>query len=312
MQMKSKDRQAMNTKALFKSLLLLAAGFLAACQQGKIEDPVKPDVPEAPADSVWTLTIQAAKKVDTKALDLTSDGSTLNAYWKDTEKVKVYKEGTLLGQLDVTPDTGEKPVTATLSGSITVEGLAQGDNLTLMIPRESWDYTGQTGTLAEIESNYDYATATVSVSEISGQAVTTTAADFQNQQSVYRFGFKAGENYIGLKDFTVSAAGGKLVQGFSLSGNAWTPAYGSLSVAPAATPADGFYYVALRNEQTTADTYSFVMTGSDDALYTATKAIPTSVLATPGRFISAKTIEAVKPNFAPAPSGTIEAPENVL
>lgn len=298
----------MNTKAIFKSILLLSAGFLAACQQEKIEDPVIPDVPEAPADSVWTLTVQAAKKVDTKALDLTGDGTTLNAYWKDTEKVKVYEDGVLLGQLDVTPGTGEKPTTATLSGDITVEGLAQGDNLTLMIPRESWAYTGQTGTLAEIESNYDYATATVSVSAIDGQAVTTTAADFQNQQSVYRFGFKSGENYIGLKSFTVSATGGKLVQGLSLSGSAWTPAYGSLSVAPAATPADGFYYVALRNEQTTADTYSFVMTGSDDALYTATKAIPASVLATPGRFISAKTIEAVKPDFSPESGSLGENP----
>lgn len=298
----------METKALFISILLLSAGFLAACQQEKIEDPVIPDVPEAPADSVWTLTIQAAKKVDTKALDLTGDGSTLNAYWKSTEKVKVYKDGALLGELNVTPGDGEKPTMATLSGDITVEGLAQGDNLTLMIPRESWAYTGQTGTLAEIESNYDYATATVSVSAIDGQAVTTTVADFQNQQSVYRFGFKSGENYIGLKSFTVSAAGGKLVQGLSLSGSAWTPAYGSLSVAPAATPADGFYYVALRNEQTTADTYSFVMTGSDDALYTATKAIPASVLATPGRFISAKTIEAVKPDFSPESGSLGENP----
>ena len=291
--------------------LLIGTGLLASCQRAEKEnpeEPLRPVVPEASADSVWTLTIQAAKKVDTKALDLTGDGSTLNAYWKSTEKVKVYKDGTLLGQLDVTPGDGEKPATATLSGDITVEGLAQGDQLTLMIPREEWAYTGQTGTLAEIESSYDYATATVSVSEISGQAVTTTAATFQNQQSVYRFGFKSGSDYIGLKSFTVSAAGGKLVQGFSLENNVWTPAYGSLSVVPAATPADFFYYVALRNEQTTADTYSFVMTGSDDALYMATKAIPASVLATPGRFISAKTIEAVKPDFSPESGSLGENP----
>lgn len=303
----------MKARMIF-ACLLIGAGLLASCQRAETEDPEqkeRPVVPEAPADSVWTVTIRAAKNTPTKALDLSADGSTLNAYWKSSEKVKVYKDGTLLGELSVTPGDGEKPATATLGGSITVEGLAQGDGLTLMIPRESWDYTGQTGTLAEIESSYDYAVATVTVEEISGQEVTTTPADFANQQSVYRFCFKLGSDYIGLKDFTLSAAGASLVQGLSLSGSTWTPTYGKLTVVPAATPADFFYYVAIRNESTDADTYNFLMTGSNDALYMANKAIPASVLATPGRFISAKTIEVSQPDFAPG-SGNIDDPQNVL
>ena len=291
-------------------VILLAA----ACQ---VEQPVDPSHAEeileaAVADSVFTLTIPASKgEPDTKALDLVNDGKTLNFYWNDTETVKVYKDGTLVGTLSVTPGEGEKPTSATLGGDITVAGLAQGDQLTLVFPREDWDYTGQTGTLASIEAGYDYATATVTISEIIGNQVTATAASFANQQSVYRFGFKDGETYIDPKSFSISASGGKIVQSMSYS-SGWTPAFGDITVTPASAAGDHFYYVSLQNQTTANDTYSFVITGSDDALYIASKAIPASVLDVPGKFISAKGVNATKPSFAPATSGAIEAPENVL
>ena len=183
--------------------------------------------------------------------------------------------------------------------------------LTLLFPSEEWSYTGQTGTLTSIEAGYDYATATVTISEIIGNQVTATAASFANQQSVYRFGFKDGETYIDPKSFSISASGGKIVQSMSYSGG-WTPAFGDITVTPASAAGDHFYYVSLQNQSTANDTYSFVITGSDDALYLASKAIPASVLDVPGKFISAKSVSATKPSFAPAPSGAIEAPENVL
>ena len=291
-------------------VILLAA----ACQ---VEQPVDPSHAEeileaAVADSVFTLTIPASKgEPDTKALDLVNDGKTLNFYWKNTETVKVYKDGTLVGPLAVTPGEGEKPTSATLGGDITVAGLAQGDQLTLVFPSEEWSYTGQTGTLASIEAGYDYATATVTISDIIGNQVTATTASFANQQSVYRFGFKDGETYIDPKSFSISASGGKIVQSMSYS-DGWTPAFGDITVTPASAAGDHFYYVSLQNQTTANDTYNFVITGSDDALYLASKAIPASVLDVPGKFISAKSGSATKPSFAPAPSGAIEAPENVL
>ena len=285
--------------------------FFSACQKEPgitvIVTPVEEDVV---TETMYSISILASKGAGgTKALDLVSGTPDhLDAYWKDSEQVKVYKGGTLLGTLNVTPDAGEKPAKATLSGSIETAGLAANDVLTLMIPREDWDYNGQDGTLASIESAFDYATAAVTVTavdDVNHTISTDGTASFLNQQSIYRFGFKAEENYMDPKSFTVSAAGGKLVQNISWSGSAWTPAYGILTVAPASASGDHFYYVSMRNESTSDDTYSFVITGSDDALYLASKAIPNTVLDTPGKFISAKNISASKPDFSPA-GGTTE------
>lgn len=299
----------MKTRTLqrFAVLLPTVLTILAGCQKmfdsGELRDP------SADSDSLWTLTLDATKaEVGTKALFLNEgDPGSLSAYWRDTEKVKVYKEGTLLGTLNVNPVTGTNPNAATLTGTVKVASLAEGDALTLLIPRENWAYTGQVGTLDSIQDNFDYATATVTVRTVDTYTltITSTGAIFRNEQSIYRFGFMTGENYFDPKAFIVSAAGGKLVTNRTLSGSAWTPAYGGITVTPAAAPGDHLFYVSLRNDQTTEDTYSFIITGSDDALYMATKAIPAEVLDAPGKFISAKNINATKPDFSPA-SGTTE------
>ena len=299
--------KSIRTLQRFAVLLPTVLTILAGCQKmfdsGELRDP------SAVSDSLWTLTLDATKaEVGTKALSLNEgDPGSLSAYWRDTEKVKVYKDGTLLGTLNVLPVEKNMRNAATLSGTIKVAGIAVGDALTLLIPREAWDYTGQVGTLDSIQDNFDYATATVTVRTVdpANYVITTTGAIFRNEQSIYRFGFKVGESYFDPKDFTVSAAGGKLVTNRTLSGSAWTPAYGGITVTPAAAPGDHLFSVSLRNDQTTEDTYSFIITGSDDALYMATKAIPAEVLDAPGKFISAKSISATQPSFT-AESGTTD------
>lgn len=299
-------------------IIPVLAVLFSAC----VKDPIPEEIVEpseeqtTPTEVVYTFTIEASKgESDTKALDLVNDGSRLNVYWRNTEKVKVYKGGTLLGTLDVTPSDGEKTTHATIGGNITTtSGLAENDELTLLIPRDIWDYTGQNGQLTgenSIEEKYAYATAIVNVTGISGNAVSTTYAHFANVESIYRFGFKLNGSYIDPKSFTVSSTGGNLIQTMSWNGSAWTPTYGSISVTSSSAPTDHFFYVAIRNDQTTADTYNFVLTGSDDALYLATKNIPASVLDVTGKFISAKNITVTQPSFTPA-SGVIDNSGNVL
>lgn len=298
-----------------RHLIILLA--LAACQPVEIEFKIRPQEDgleqQNPADSLATLTLEASKGADqgdtggqTKALDLVSGTpDRLDAYWKNTERVPVFKGDEMLGMLFVAPAEGVKPTSATLSGAITTTDLHENDNLMLMIPRDSWDYTGQPGTLASIETNYDYAVAAVTVDTIDGSLITTTTgASFANQQSIYRFGFKVGGEYIDPKEFQVSASGGQLVQSVSYEGGAWTPLFGPLTVTPASAPGDHFYYVAIRNDHTSDDTYTFTITGSDDALYMASKAIPGSVLDAPGKFISAKNITATQPRFSPSAATT--------
>lgn len=299
----------MKTSALLG--IVAGAAIWCACQKEarqfeKEEIPVKEEI-SVPKDSVW-ISVNASKgEPDAKGLDLVNDGATLNTYWKGTETVQVYVDGAHLGTLTVTPGEGEKPKQATLNGYIGTEGLSFPVLLTLRLPRESWSYTGQAGTLASIENSYDYATASVG---FNGSEITDNA-HFTNVQSIYRFGFKLEENYLDPRSFTVEAAGGKLVQGFSYEVGEWMPSYGSLTITPAAAPEDHFYYVSLRNEFTATDTYSFVIVGQDDALYTASKEIPARVLDVPGKFISAKSISVTKPSFAPVKE-TLSEPVEVL
>jgi hypothetical protein len=301
--------------------------FLAACQ------PVEQDLPEKEksgetvevADSVWSVTLLAAKgDAETKALDLTDDGYRLNTYWRASEQVKVYKDVDMIGTLAVAPEEGEKPTKATLSGAITVNGLNDGDILTLVIPRTDWDYSQQYGTLETIQDLYDYALATVTVStvDIENQTISTTNAHFVNQQSIYRFAFLNGSTPLGIKEYTVRSINCQaLVTERSLGATGWTSTTGTLSVKPATATTEPLF-VSIRNEmpapsaaeieaRTVVDTYGFVITGSDDALYFATKGIPAHVLDVPGKFISSTTIVATQPDFSPA-SGEISNPGDIL
>ena len=285
------------------AFVILALATMAACQKAEEFVNVEPEV--IPPAGAYTLTVKASKTVDSKALSL--DGSALNAHWEDGETVAVYQEGNYLGQLEATAD-GTDATKATLSGTLTVTGVTQGAELMLLFPRADWDYTGQDGTIATIGSTYDYASTTVtvaSVDDVNNTITTTDGADFVNQQSVYRFGFKVSGTPLSVKGFTLSSDHGKLVTSRSYSGG-WTSTYGGLTVTPASATSD-LLYVSLRNENgntTEADQFSFYAIGEDDALYVGYKEIPGDKLGN-GKFISAKSIAVTKPSLAQSGTATV-------
>ena len=179
-----------------KGWIILALAAVTACQKAE-EDFVaeKPKALEGP----YTLTLEATKGEDTKALKLINSGSTLIALWRDGETVAVYQGGTYLGQLVATADDTDE-TKATLSGTLeSVAGVANNAVLTLLFPRKDWDYTGQNGgapnVVSKIDRLYDYATANVTVASVDtgNKTITTTSAAFENQQSIYRFGFKVND-----------------------------------------------------------------------------------------------------------------------
>lgn len=239
---------------------------------------------EKPRTQAWNLAVRAEKEPDTKGLDLV--GNRLNTFWRSSETVSVLVKGSYLAEtLDVTPDAQNAKL-ATLSGSVNVSDVNENDVLTLQIPRQTWDYTGQKGVLlgpdaaSSIEKDYAYALADVTVtgvtpgSEMMG-TLTTTNAHFVNQQAVYRLNFKNGDAPLAVKDVTLSSSKGKIVLGRDLA--AGTTTYGSLTVNMATSSADlpdGMIYVALRNDDTTAQDYFFSVTGADGLAYTGSKAIP--------------------------------------
>lgn len=270
--------------------ILAIACMMAGCQP--VEDLVDPTPNVTPTDGKYTITIQASKDAGTKALYLDQSGTKdqLNAYWKSSEEVSIFKDNAYVAALGVTPGSGDYPTTATLTG--TVSGLAKNDALTLMIPRKTWEYTGQDGNLATIETNYDYATASVTVNNVSGTNITTNAAGFQNEQSIYRFSFKASSSattLLPVKSMKVISANNALVQSRTLNTGGWDDVCGSIEInVPSGT--ETVLYASLRNNRvgtsTNTDTYSIDIIGADNALYVCGGNIPSSVMDAQGKFIS--------------------------
>lgn len=288
---------------------ILALAVITACQ--KVEDVFVTEEPEETVEQ-YTLTLEATKGEDTKALRLINSGSTLTALWVNGETVAVYQGGTYLGQLVATADDTDE-TKATLSGTLeSVAGVANNAVLTLLFPRKDWDYTGQDGeapnVFFKIDRLYDYATANVTVASVdtgSKTITTTSAAAFENQQSIYRFGFKVNDTPLLVKEFTVSSNHNKLVTSRSYSGG-WTSTYGNLTVRPSSAT-NKLLYLSLRNENANTsepDKFSFYVIGNNNALYLGEKDIPGDKLGN-GKFISAQNIAVTKSNLAQSGTATV-------
>lgn len=293
-------------KTMFLMAALMAAMTGTGCHD-TLEEDVIPDpeeTAEAGMDAVATLTLEAGKGADTKALALVDDGkkATINAFWSAGEQVTVLKpSGSAIGTLTATPNPSD-PARATLTGEITITGLAVNDDLTLLFPSATWSYAGQSGRLLydsehsswkSIEKDFDFAWATVTIKEITASSITTSSsADFQNQQSIYRFGLLHGGNTIPAETVLITSSQGKLAKSVNAVSKATTyfTSIDPLTVnIPAAPSAGELIYVAVRNDNTTEDdTFSFTVYDGDGATYKGSKTIPSTSLTKP--FVSAKNV----------------------
>ena len=289
----------MKTNKLFLIAALLGT-VLAACQ--KETEVQKPETGKA-----WTLKVQATKDVDTRALDYS--GNSMAPYWKNGELVDVYLGGDKLGTLTVTSADHADP--ATLEGTVSVDALSEGDDLMLIYPGgedAEWTYLGQTGALPE---EYDYATASLTVESLDAatQTINTTTenAHFANQQSIYRFNFKVGGagDAIPVKSFIVASDEEMLVRSRSFN-DGWNSVFGTLFVntAEATSP----YLTSIRNDNTSADKYTFTAVGNNNALYVGEKALDNGVVN--GKFYNAN-ITVTQKAFTPG-TGSVDSEDDVL
>ena len=282
------------TRMMKKNTILIAALLGATVWTGcqKVENVLSPKE-EAPRGTTWTVTVRA-EKVDgpqTKGLAIGDefDGTLLESIWKAGEEVKVYLNNTCIGTLTATPD-GSDAHKATLSGDITTTGIvANTTTLTLLTPRESWDYTGQVGTLLEeagsIEKKYHYTLASdVLVTGVTGNNITTADASFTNQQSIYRLSFKYSGSGITAKSVTISSANGHLVQSQALGGAATE---GPISVTLGTAATSDPFFVALRNGDTNSEDITFTIVDNTGVTYRGTKTIPAAAKGN-GTFVSMK------------------------
>ena len=186
----------MGINRIFKQLFLLLTGILLMACSASDETP-------SPIHR-YTLKVEATKGSEETMRTLTDDGSSLTASWLTTENVYVKKGGAWCsGSLQPQSDG----VTAKLSGDITGQIINIGDDLTLQFPRQAIDYTCQLGTLADIAANFDYATATATVTSVSGSQITADPVTFTNQQAIVKFTLTDGTDALPVTSLTISTAG---------------------------------------------------------------------------------------------------------
>lgn len=217
---------------------LTAVTLFYACN--KVENELQPRVPQEPgAAPAYTLTVEAVKGETTKAL--ADAGTTLTSSWALGDNVEVYNAGdTHLGTLTAAVSGTS---TTTLSGELTTAP-AVGDALTLKFKTDN--YTNQGGTLAYIAANCDYATATVTVTEVAGKSIQTTPASFVSQQAIVKFSLvkSGGSNPLEATQFLYNyGATTYTVNPISANSTLYVavPAIAGQTVTLSASAADGYY-----------------------------------------------------------------------
>jgi len=281
----------MNNKAIL--IAALTGAFIwTGCQIAEEEMPMA---------ETGILTVLAERNDGSQTKGLAIDGeeattTLLKSIWKTGEEVKVYLGSNCIGTLTATPD-GQDPHKATLTGEINTTGITPNTTtLTLLTPRENWDYTGQNGTLlltddptGSIEKKYHYTMAApVMVTGVSGNNITTENARFANQQSIYRLSFRYvvqdTRTPITAKTITINSANGHLIQ-TQTPGGATTEGPITLTLA---TPTADPIFVALRNtDETNTEALTLTVIDNQGITYRGTKQIPAQYKPN-GTFVSAK------------------------
>lgn len=156
-------------------LVLGVVALMASCR--KAEEPS--------LEHIYHFSVEAGTPL-TKALNL--QGNELKVSWSTTESVVVLKGDTPVGTLHPTTDGASAMLTGTITGDF-----AEDDLLTLWFPGPTVDYSGQKGTLEDIASKYDFASATVRITDVSGDKITAVDSQtggpalFENQQAIVKF-----------------------------------------------------------------------------------------------------------------------------
>ena len=316
-------------KTLF-ILTVLALGF-TACNKADFQDSPEQN-PETIAEGpIYKVSISASLGADTKAVAYDDVSGGLASTFRTTDDICVNNIKKGLSACDgdykdlfLHADANAK--TANLVGELTFYGYSQynvvdvNDALMLMYNtrnsvfeyndyRKNPDNTnGQKGTLASL-SDYDYATAEVTITGISGEGtgvspytLTTTPASFTNMQSMFKLTFSGmpdnfSEDYYneygihdnGINSITIHSTKNKLVHEYNPSTNFnscrdITITFGGFSsgssekyYARQANGAGNVVYAALRflplgAEET--DEITFTMECTDEKTYIAKKTSP--------------------------------------
>ena len=259
-------------RKLYVTAAFAALALFSCTKEMEVPTPEKEQQPEA--EKVWTVTVEAARgaadvtksvltddgwieeeaDVPTKGLEL--DGNYLRSTWDFKEKVYVYFNRTLVGELE-SQRYGEN--STVLAGSLT-GSFPEGETLDLYLigPADTRTYIGQKGTLEDISENFDYAKAQARIASIDAQtgAITLSPANFESLQSINEFDFGVAK----VKHLTISGAG--------IVGRSSTEAY--VTVTPE-TPTNKLYVAISNSKAGVKIPYEFIAETDDGRTIHQTK-----------------------------------------
>lgn len=258
---------------------------MTACSNDLVRGDILPD-----KDCVLSIEAHKGKAAaNTRGLRQLDEASDIEAIWSEGDQVTVLSAtGWNLGTMTPT-STGS--ASTTLKAKL-ITPVSKGDQLTLVFPRSTRDYTGQKGTLADIAANYDYATASVTVNYVDDSFVSATDAHFSNQQAIVKFKLTDGTKSLAANSLTVAADG--LLQNASTPGPVTiTPETASSEIYSALSGLNGVVTLtAIIGSKTYTSTSTIAHTFADGKYYCLTATMQKSAVPYPEPL----TLECFDPN----------------
>ena len=280
---------------LMAACSILIAGSLSSCS---LADPAG----EVLLSGKWQISIPATigQDPDTRTLEY-KDGK-LTAKFSIKDNIYVIKNGAVDSQ-PLHPD--KDGTTANLEGVL--EGkYAAGDVLTLVYnSKGTFSFAKQTGGHVENDdlNAFDYAVATVTVTNVSGESITTTPAFFQSLQSMYKFTFVDSEGEpVKVTRVIVTTKSGDLITSSDIFGTSVEKGAVIVDVKVDAV-ANNVVWVALSKSGNGADTFIFEALDEENNVYRGTLDVNSGVIQN-GKFYTATitlhlhnplTLEAIEP-----------------
>lgn len=211
---------------------------------------------------LWDVTLTASMGGATNRALSEGTGNTLTATFAENDKVVVVDADgkTIVGTLQAQ----SAGASTTLSGKLDESSLSVGEVVTLRYLSAEANYDDQKGTLDGISANQDYAEGTLTVSSTSPLTFTTTNVTLTSKQSITKFSFTDGTDDVMVNTFGIAATG--LVQHIETNGDETVGAVTGTLPSPSSD-----VYVALRNNSSNKQTYSFYIKDNAGNWYTGTK-----------------------------------------
>lgn len=241
----------MTNKHYLTFMLLLFGAVLSSCgSDDDGMDIVKPVTPPASGTS-WTVDVVAET---TRGLSVS--GNVLTQSWSTTDNIFVYYKDQKVGVLH--PESDATSGVVKLLGNIDTPATPYNTNEKLYFyygrDKGFSDYSGQDGTLDKIASDYDFATAEASITDVNAneRKLTVALASFQPQQAIVKFTFKQGDANNGMIP-------DKPVKSVTVSSDALG---GDITIT--CSPATNVLYVALPVSSTEEKPYYITTIDDDD------------------------------------------------